>query len=143
MVGTFQKRMTYLGSLVGRGNMTGKLIVDQVYAQNQHESLHFKHPRGGKAKYLEEPFLQHYRTYCGYIADSLLDSGPTPGMVKAMEALSEQVTINAPVLHNYLRQSGHPIVYDDGVTVYNRPPLVHRLTEAEIRAQTRNDRDYE
>ena len=143
MKGTFGKRLNVLESLIGRGSLTGKLIVDQVYAQNQHESLWFRHPRGGKAKYLEEPLFTHHGSYLNGIASTLLDAGPTPGMIKAMEALSLQVEENAPVLHGYLKQSGHPIVIDDGVEVYNRPPQMHRLSDAEIRAQVGDGYDLE
>lgn len=38
------------------------------YAVKQHESLHFRHPRRGQAKYLEDPFNAHRETMKKIIA---------------------------------------------------------------------------
>jgi hypothetical protein len=54
-----------------------------------------------------------------------------------MEHLSGQVDVHAPVLFDHLRRSGHPVVTLGGAVIYDRPPEVHRLTEAELRAQSR------
>jgi hypothetical protein len=53
-----------------------------------------------------------------------------------MEDLAEDggVATKAPVLYSNLRASGHPIVTDDGVVIYDRPPRQHRLTEEELKA---------
>lgn len=40
---------------------------------------------------------------------------------------------HAPVEFGDLRESGHPTVTDEGHTTYDRPPLVPRLSEAELR----------
>lgn len=37
------------------GNNTIAVVYDSVYARWIHEHLHFKHPHGGGAKYLERP----------------------------------------------------------------------------------------
>lgn len=42
-----------------------------VYARYQHEGLHFAHPRGGKAKFLEDPFKQHLPRYAPTIAAAI------------------------------------------------------------------------
>lgn len=39
------------------------------YALKQHEELKFKHPKGGKAKFLEDPFNANIDKYTGFIAD--------------------------------------------------------------------------
>jgi len=39
------------------------------YAIVQHERLDFSHPRGGKAKYLEDPFKRNLKAYINYIGD--------------------------------------------------------------------------
>ena len=54
-----------------------------------------------------------------------------------MEHLSGELKIHAPILFNHLRRSGHPIVTKDGLTIYDRAPEVARLTEAQLRAQSR------
>ncbi len=42
-----------------------------IYAIIQHERLDFSHPRGGKAKYLEDPFNQNKDRYERYIRGSV------------------------------------------------------------------------
>jgi hypothetical protein len=37
------------------------------YSVIQHETLWFNHPRGGQAKYLEQPFKENEKTYMGNI----------------------------------------------------------------------------
>lgn len=96
------------------------------------------HPRGGQAKYLEQPLHADHRRYLQTIADSVLDEGPVSAMVEAMEDLSGQVERTAPVEFENLRESGHPMVVDGGRTVYDRPPKQRRLTQEELDAQRRS-----
>lgn len=44
---------------------------DLPYARRQHEGLHFKHPKGGKAKFLEDPYKANIKKYEKYIADTI------------------------------------------------------------------------
>lgn len=44
---------------------------DLPYAIIQHEMLEFNHPKGGKAKYLEDPFNENKDAYECYIADAV------------------------------------------------------------------------
>lgn len=44
---------------------------------------------------------------------------------------------HAPVEFGDLRKSGHPKVTKDGATIYDRPPVVGRLSEAELKAKHR------
>lgn len=67
----------------------------------------------------------------------MLDDGGAGAMRRSMEDLSGQLKVYAPILFNHLRRSGHPIVTKDGLTVYDREPEVHRLTEEQLRAQSR------
>ncbi len=114
----------------------GTVVVDQVYAQIQHEALEFKHPHGGRAKYLGGPLLENYQKYVQHLADATLDGDLKDAMIRNMEHLStEGVYENAPVEFADLKASGHPIVEVDGMAVYDRAPMVHRLTEEELRAK--------
>lgn len=45
---------------------------DLPYAIVQHERLDFRHPMGGKAKYLEDPFNQNKAKYERYIRNAVL-----------------------------------------------------------------------
>lgn len=40
---------------------------DLPYARRQHEGLHFKHPKKGKAKFLEDPFKANARMYAKWV----------------------------------------------------------------------------
>ncbi|MBZ4662771.1 MAG: hypothetical protein JG776_453 [Caloramator sp.] len=53
------------------GEMTVMVGYDLPYARRQHEGLHFKHPKGGKAKYLEDPYKENVKKYEKYIADKI------------------------------------------------------------------------
>lgn len=45
---------------------------DLPYAIIQHERLDFNHPKGGKAKYLEDPFNANKKQYAEYIKEKTL-----------------------------------------------------------------------
>jgi hypothetical protein len=107
-----------------------------VYAKYQHNGLDFAHPRGGQALYLQAPLLENYPRYFQAYADKLLEDGGEPSMAESMEDLAEDggVATRAPVLYSNLRASGHPSVTSDGVTVYDREPRQHRLSEEELKA---------
>lgn len=135
-MGTFKDRMQDLSDTVGTGKMTGSVVVDQAYAQFQHESLQLRHPNGGKAKFLYEPLVMNHGQYYQMVADSLLDAGgPKIGMAKAMDYLSAEVFLNAPVELGDLRRSGSPSVYDGQERVYHKPPIQRRLSAAELEAK--------
>ena len=138
VAGTFGERLDELSELVGHGNLEGHLVIDQVYAAYQHEELTLRHPRGGQAKYLEEPFHRKHEEYLRSIAEHVLVDGPTQPMVDAMEDLSDQVEEHAPREFQNLRESGHPIVTSDGQMVYDRAPKQRRLTEQELKEQRRH-----
>lgn len=123
---------TRIEDLIHEGDLVGHVVVDQIYAQIQHENLHFKHPRGGHAKYLESSLYAQMNDYCDKVADSALEDGGRRGMIESMEDLSDQVQVNAPVDINNLRRSGHPFVYDNMAKVYDRAPKQRRLTEEEL-----------
>lgn len=100
------------------------------------EGLDLRHPRGGQAKYLEQPLFQHAPEYLRDIAARVLETGPVTPMSEVMEDLSGQVFDLAPVEFYDLRASGNPRVVDGaGVIVYDRPPMQKRLTEQELRAK--------
>jgi hypothetical protein len=136
MASTFGDRIDELKELVGKGDLKGTVIVDQVYAAVQHNSLDFAHPRGGEALYLTAPLMDHHAGYLQSYADRLLEDGGEQAVIDATEDLAEDggVAARAPVLYSNLRASGHPVVTSDGLTIYDRPPRQHRLTEEELKA---------
>lgn len=125
---------------VGSGWLTGKLVVDQIYAKYQHERLDLMHPHGGGAKYLEKPLNANHSDYWQRIAASVLDGDLARTMGDCMESLNTAMSAAAPIDVNNLRRSGNPKVFDNGREVYNRPPWQRRLSEEELRALKRGQR---
>jgi len=125
---------------VGSGHLTGKLVVNQVYAKYQHERLDLSHPRGGSAKYLEGPLYTNYADYYRRLAKQVLDGDLTQAMIDVVESLNTAMSSAAPIEANNLRRSGSPRVFDNGAEVYHRPAWQRRLSEQELRAQRRSRR---
>jgi hypothetical protein len=136
MTRTFADGLHELSQRVGFGDLVGSVVVDQVYAHYQHERLDLRHPRGGQAKYLEQPFMAKRDTYLTEIARSLFDEGGArEAMKRCVEELSTSVEVHAPREWGDLARSGHPMVNDDGSLVYDRAPYAHRLSKEELHAK--------
>jgi hypothetical protein len=137
-VGTFDERIRRLAEDVGTGRLVASCEVDQVYAHYQHEGLDFDHPRGGQAKYLEQPLFERRTGYLQRLArETLSPGGPVRAMTHAADDLVSAVAEKAPVEFGDLRASGHGKVVDDGTVVYDRPPEVPRLSDEELRVKHR------
>ena len=135
---TFSARIAELRRMTGAPErLRGQVTVDQVYAHYQHEHLEFRHPRGGRALYLQAPFFDHYDDYLADYARTVLDNGGQEAMQHSMERLSDEVEIHAPREWGDLMHSGHPEVSQGLRAVYDRQPRVHRLAEGELRAKSR------
>lgn len=135
-MGDFGARVATLADQVGRGDLQAMVTVDQVYAKYQHEGLDLKHPEGGQAKYLQQPlFAERDRYLRGLASAAITETGSDleGAAVRVAEDLSTQVYQHAPFEFGDLRASGHPTVTSDGATVYDRLPLVPRLSESELR----------
>lgn len=111
------------------------VTVDQVYAHYQHEGLEFKHPRGGRAKYLELPLFEHRDQWLGTFAAKFLRARENVARMWAApgRSLVAQVAREAPLEFGDLRQSAGLKVTEGGVVVVEEPPIQRRLTEDEIR----------
>jgi phage gp36-like protein len=96
MAGTFHDRIKELAERVGHGTLTGSVEVDQVYAHYQHESLDLRHPRGGGAKYLEQPTIGGVDGHMQALAKTVLETGPADGMRDVVEDISGKVKELAP-----------------------------------------------
>jgi hypothetical protein len=131
-------RLTELIDRIGPGDLVGSVVVDQVYAHFQHERLDLNHPHGGEAKFLERPLLSDRLVMFQQVADTVLDDGGKRGMKNAVEHLSDQVELRAPVLWGDLRRSGHPMAAENEHTYFDRAPKARRLSEAELRAKGRS-----
>lgn len=119
------------------GMLRGSVEVNQVYAHYQHEGLDLHHPRGGQARFLTGGLMDSYHGYLQAVADGFLDDGGRDAMQRSMEHLAGEVFDRAPVEFWDLRRSGHPVVQQGQRTLYDRAPLQHRLSAAELRAKSR------
>jgi len=139
VTGDFKARLDQLREMTGsrEGTVRASVTVDQVYAHFQHEHLELHHPRGGHAKFLERPFMEHYREYLAAYARTVLRNGGHEALKQSMEDLSDQVELAAPREWGDLMKSGHPKVELGERTVYDREPKVHRLTDEELKAKSR------
>ncbi len=52
-------------------NVSATVGYDLPYAIVQHERLDFNHPKGGKAKYLEDPYNENKNSYADYIKNAV------------------------------------------------------------------------
>lgn len=138
MAGTFAENIDKLIESVGHGSLKGSVEVNQIYAHYQHEHPEFKHPEGGKSYYLRDPLFENHDKYMRHLAEKAITaegSSITDGMKDNMENLSRGVFDQAPLEFGDLKGSGHPKITSDGVTVYDRPPNVHRLSKEDLRAK--------
>lgn len=55
----------------GTDETTGLVAFNTVYAIAQHERTDFNHPKGGKAKYLEDPLERNRQQYLKHIQDAV------------------------------------------------------------------------
>lgn len=131
----FIERTLYLQSQVGHGDITAGCTVDQPYAQDQHETMHYKHPRGGRARYLGGPLLENNFENMEYIARHVITptgSDLEDAMIEIAETMAyDYVGEEAPVLTTALRRSGSPWVRNNGVETFYRPPAAARERDGE------------
>lgn len=125
---------------VGTGNLTGQVEVSQVYAKYQELREDLRHPRGGQAHYLRDSLMTGAVEYMQRLARGAITregSDLRGAMVHNVEDIAARQQQLAPILYNVLKRSAHPTVEDDGVTVYDRPPLARRLSEQELKHRPR------
>jgi hypothetical protein len=132
--GDFFERIDYLDEQVGHGDITAGCLVDQIYAQNQHQNLRFHHTVG-RAHYLGAPLMENATRLMQKIARSVIDESGSHlrrEMIQTAEAMAGFVRDNAPRdpdVGDVLANSGSPWVTDGGQEVYRRPPVQPREAE--------------
>jgi hypothetical protein len=138
MSGTFAERVKELKRQTGAPEkLEMTCTVDQVYAHYQHEHMELRHPRGGTAKFLEQPLYDHYREYLTEYGRNVLRDGGQRSLGESADHLSDQVEMRAPREWGDLMRSGHPHVEQGERTLHDRPPKVRRLSEGELRAKSK------
>lgn len=132
----FQERMKYLSQQVGTKQIKSECVVDQAYAKIQHENLSYRHPNGGRAKFLSGPLLERHQELLQHIANrTITEKGSDLGdaMIDTAESMGGFVQNNAPIDTGELYRSDNPRVLDKGVVTYDRPPEQPRLSEDDPR----------
>lgn len=121
----------------GGAKLTATVEVNQPYAQDQHETMWYRHPRGGKPKFLEEPLYADHRKWIEQYAKTMLNSrrGSIEGWAKVGRSLAAAVAKNAPIEFGDLRNSAGLVVKEGATPVVVEPPRQPRLSEAELDAK--------
>ena len=52
-------------------NLEGTVGFTEIYALRQHEEMDYNHPKGGQAKYLEQPYKENMQKYIDDIANAI------------------------------------------------------------------------
>lgn len=121
----------------GGPTVRATVIVNQPYAQDQHETLYYRHPRGGQAKYLESPLYAKSPQWIQKFANRLLVRGTNTAREwgGVGRALKNEVPKTAPVEFGDLRESAALLVKEGGSIIVDEPPAQPRLSESELDAK--------
>lgn len=136
--GDFFERVDNLAEQVGSGKLDVKLTTDQVYAKYQELRDDLKHPRGGRAHYARDAMVEHVDEWMDHLAHKAITEGGSDligGAISVGIRAKDQQAEYTPREFLNLARSIEVTVTDRGEPVYHRPPDVHRLSEAELKAQ--------
>jgi len=125
---TFNRKIDELIRDVGAGKLVAGCTVNQPYAQNQHQSLWFRHTNG-RPLYLGGPLLENAFSLVEGLSRKVLTphgSELKSGMQDVAEEMARYVLENAPKDTGQLSLSGNPWVTDNGVIIYDRPSIAPR-----------------
>jgi hypothetical protein len=122
-MGTFAERTLRLEEEVGGGKITAGIVVHQPYAADEHVERHYKHPRGGKSHYIEDPFFHDLNDNLRSIARNVVtpEGSDLFGTMKDIaESFDRALKFNAPVEFNTLRESGNVYVAEGSRKVWEK-----------------------
>lgn len=121
----------------GGAKVKATVTVNQPYAQDQHETMYYRHPRGGGPKYLESPLMARHPGWIQDFANDLLKPGTDAARRwgGVGRALVRELPKTAPVEFGDLRNSGALTVKEGGSVIINEPAKQDRLSEAELDAK--------
>lgn len=128
MTSTFDRRIRELSDEVGSGKLVMGVVVDQIYAQIQHENKRFKHD-DGRSGYLSDPLMENVFSLMEKLAvNAVTENGSRLGVAAqdVAETMAGFVAKNAPKDSGRLSESASPYVNDDGQRVYERPAVAPR-----------------
>jgi hypothetical protein len=125
--GSFDDGIDFLIDEVGEGDIVAGVLVDQPYAQDQHETP-YRH-RAGQMKYLGEPLMEDAINHVQMIAEQVITrTGSDLGeaMRDVADDMAGYVETRAPLDTGRLRESASPYVRDGGRETYRRPAIAPR-----------------
>lgn len=125
---SFNRRIDDLIREAGTGHITAGCEVNQPYAQNQHQSVWFRHTNG-RALFLGGPLMEHSTELVEGVARGVLTphgSDINQKMIDVAETMARYVLENAPKETGQLSLSAHPWVRSNGLDIYDRPPIAPR-----------------
>ncbi len=139
---TFAEGIRELKDLVGDGQLEGEVRVNQVYAHYQDSgfgprgkpAFAFDHPRGGEAMYLSGPLRYRKDEVLQRWANSLLRGRIVHETIDILHSFGDDVQLHAPRQFEILRNSAALRLADDGIVVFDLPPLIPRLTQEQLNA---------
>jgi len=142
MTKTFSEGISELKRIVGDGELTGTITVNQVYAHwiddgmssRGKPSFAFNHPRGGQAMFLSGPVKYRRGEVIQRWANSVLTGRLVPETIDILFTFRDDVFLHAPREFDILRNSTELRLRDNDVPAFMLPPLIPRLSEAEIKA---------
>lgn len=127
----FIERTHFLEDRVGDGDITSGVLVDQPYAEKQH-NYPYRH-RAGQMNYLGGPLMGDAFAHVERIARNVItDYGSD--LPDTMESIADDMAgyverfapLGPPIDPYVLRGSASPYVIDGGVEVYRRPAATPR-----------------
>lgn len=137
MSSTCSARLRELNEHIGSGKIKARVTIDQLYAQDQHENMMYKHTRGGGPKFLERALFEDAPEHYQSIANDILDVEKS--MVRTMadvgHGLIRGAARRSPIFLGDLSRSGALAVLEGSRIVLREAPQVDRLTEAELEAK--------
>lgn len=139
-MGTFGARMNELANQVGRGKITAKVTVDQIYARRQHQTADYAHPGGGEAFFLRNALMSTYSEALQRVAMTLFNGNIQREFIDYAERLDSARQDRTPIELGNLRGSGRAEVLVGGAYIYRRPARVGRLSRRELNARKRGHR---
>lgn len=143
MTSTFDAKTREIGALVGDGKLVGKVEVNQIYALAIHSGYWRTGPlagvnnrprNGGETHFLTNGLTKNRERYLRNLAAGALEpEGLLGAMTENVEDLARYVYEHAPRDKDALRNSAHPTVRDHGEIVYDRPPVIPRLSKEQLK----------
>lgn len=129
----FVERTHFLESEVGDGGITAGCLVDQPYAQDQHETF-YQHPRGGRMNYLGGPLMENATDLVQHVANNVIteygsdlhDAMKDVAREMAYEYVLNEAPLGPPIDEYILRLSGSPYLIEDGVETWRVPAVSDR-----------------